>query len=142
MINKFSISIGLANILFFCSCNSTSSHTVEYVAIYKRDTAYLTLQMYETSYHGTLEIHGRGTDKEFGSVQGNIEGDTLLGDFLYKPYKAKLEKRRPLVLLRRENTLIQGSGSEQVYMGISYYSPKSIHFDNPKFVFKKSKIRY
>lgn len=141
MINKINVSIVFLSILLLAACNAIPTQTEEYLAIYKRDTAYLSLHIYKNSYHGNLKVKGRGTDLEFGTIRGTIEGDTLIGDFLYKPYKAKLEKRKPFVLLRRDHVLIQGTGLEQVYMGVPYYSPNSIHFDNPKFVFKKYKAR-
>lgn len=118
------------------ACNSKNHKAEEYVAIYKRDTAYLHLEIFENRYHGKLRIEGPGRRKEFGDVQGKVSGDTLVGDYLYKPYKAKEKKRRAFVLKRENGTLLQGFGLEHVYMGIPYYEPSSVSFDGAKFVFK------
>lgn len=124
--------------LFFCSCTSHSTRIEEYIAIYKRDTAYLTLHLYPNSYHGKMLVKGAGNFVEKGSIEGDIKGDTLLGSYLYKPYKAKFTKRRAFVLKRTESELLQGSGLESVYMGVPYYDPASINFEAVKFVFKRS----
>lgn len=131
-----SFAIALSSLfLILCACSSESVKEQEYIAIYKRDTAYLKLQLYDHSYHGTLQIHS-SQYKESGKVQGKIIGDTLMGDFLYTPYKAKLEKRRALVFKRNADSLIQGIGLEQIFMGIPHYDPSSIHFDSARFVFQ------
>lgn len=137
MIKQINLLLTLClSILIFSSCHSSADKTEKYIAIYKKDTAYLTLSIYNDTYHGKMIVKGMGDDKELGKVHGKIIGDTLVGDFLYTPYRSKYEKRKAFVLKREANTLIQGNGLEHVYMGIPYFSPASISFDNPKFVFK------
>lgn len=125
-------------LLLLSACNTNSYPVEEYVAIYKRDTAYLKLTIYSGSYDGNLLIKGAGAKVEKGRIQGQILGDTLIGSFLYRPYKSKLEKRRAFVLKRDGDKLIQGNGLENVYMGITYYDPASINFENPKLIFLKA----
>lgn len=117
------------------SCSPRVEKMEEYVAVYKRDTAYLSISIGTNSYYGTLMLKKRSGNIEKGAIRGKIKGDLFDGDYLYRPYKAKLEKRRAMVFKRDNKSLIQGTGLENIYMGIPYYDPASIHFDNAKFVF-------
>ncbi|MCI0921226.1 hypothetical protein IP023_07660 [Sphingobacterium rhinopitheci] len=125
-------------VLLWSSCNTNVEKAEEYVAIYKKDTAYLSLTIYKDTYHGNMRVKGVGKDTELGKVRGKIMGDTLIGDFIYTPYRTKYEKRKAFVLLRQGNILLQGNGLQHVYMGIPYYDPASISFDNPTFVFHRN----
>jgi len=118
-----------------CACNSGTPNMQQYIAVYKGDTALLSIHVEERSFYGKLHIIKSMTKDEKGDVRGKVLGDILEGDYVYTPFKNKLQKRRPLVFKRVNNTLVQGFGLEHIYMGIPYFSPGSIHFDNPKYVF-------
>lgn len=127
----------LTSLLFACGAKPVQSS--KYVALNNRDTAHLELTFYKDNFHGKLNILRAGNVVDSGTVEGNIHQDTLLGSFYYKPYGAKFKKRRAFVLLNKQDSLIQGSGSELVYMGIPYYIPTSITFDSIGYVFKEQK---
>lgn len=78
--------------LIFNSCRLSDDKTEEYIAIHDKDTAYLTISFYEDVFQGKMIIKGFRDDIENGSIRGKISGDILIGDFLYKPYKAQKRK--------------------------------------------------
>ena len=117
------------------NCTTGKVDTVEYVAITNRDTAMLTLTYYEHSFYGKLKIFKPGKVIDSGEIQGNIYGDTLVGDFSYQPFGARHKKRRAYVLLNKTDSLIQGNGRESDYLGVPFYTPESINFNSPKFTF-------
>lgn len=134
--NPFSnLFLFIFSLVMLYSCTSKNGKVEEYEAIYKRDTAYLRLNIYGETYHGHLTIKKPSNITEKGEVEGKIIGDTLLGDYLYTPYKAKLKKRRALVFKREGGTLLQGFGLEKIFMGIPHFNPNSLHFDGAKFIF-------
>jgi len=122
-------------LLLCCSCNSQTPAMEHYMAVYKADTALLSIHVAEGRFYGKLHIIKSNTNDENGDVSGKVVDDIFEGDYVYTPFKSKLQKRRPLVFKRINNTLVQGFGLEHRYMGIPYFSPGSIHFDNPKYVF-------
>lgn len=128
--------------VFMSSCLSDKKDkAVSYHAIYKRDTARLTLTRYEDTFFGKLNIHRAGNIIDSGEVQGKISKDTLNGDYYYRPHGTFRKKRRPLALLAKGDSLIQGNGTEMEYMGIPYYAEGSIDFDSATFIYLKSKLK-
>lgn len=125
-----------SSILFF-ACGSKPKEALEYMAISKRDTVQLRLNLYEDTFHGSMKILRPGNVIDSGSVEGKIQQDTLIGNFYYHPYGSKFKKRKALVLLKHKDSLTQGSGLESVYMGIPYYLPTSITFDSAGYVFTR-----
>ncbi|SMG52080.1 hypothetical protein [Sphingobacterium psychroaquaticum] len=132
--------ISIASLISSCHSDK-NDHTVSYHAIYKRDTARLTLTRYKDTFYGKLNIHRAGNIIDSGEVQGKITKDTLTGDYYYRPHGTFRKKRRPLALLASGDSLIQGNGTEMEYMGIPYYAEGSIDFDSATFIYLKSKLR-
>lgn len=122
-----------------CTANKNEKKIERYTAKHNRTVAHLKLTKYTDSFHGQYRITKPGNAIDSGEVHGKIVHDTLIGDFLYTPYKGKVKKRKPFVLLKKGDQYIQGSGRETIYMGITYYEPGSIHFQNAKFVFHPEK---
>ncbi|MEG1020659.1 MAG: hypothetical protein RSE50_04010 [Myroides sp.] len=125
----------LSFICLLISCESKKSETVNYIAYAKDDTVYLELTRYNDNFYGKLKILGRGNMVVSGDVRGKIIMDTLVGDFYYHPYQTKIKKRKAYVLIDKKDSLIQGTGTESVYMGIPSFVPGSVSFNDPKYVF-------
>ncbi|MEJ5960886.1 hypothetical protein [Pedobacter immunditicola] len=108
-----------------------------YIAINGSDTAWLSLNIGATSFKGHCEINFNNKYKDSGAVKGIIKGDTLIGDFRYFHYGLEW-KRIAIALLRKDDKLIMGEGSQSVYLKIPYFRPGSlIRYDSVKFVFQK-----
>ena len=122
------------------SCNSSAEKqqkATEYIAVYKSDTAYLSIQMTKNKFYGTLKILNRGTSHDYGMIEGDIHNDSLIGTYYYQPYRAKDKKRKAFALLKTSEGFIEGNGLQKVYMGIPSYIPESLSFNNAKFIFIK-----
>jgi len=82
-------------------------------------------------------IHTKGgVAPVIGKINGDINGDILLGDNHYKPYRWKENKRVPIVLMKQGDNYIEGSGKMIELMGILTYINETISFDNPKRIYK------
>lgn len=122
--------------LVYLSCGSSSNKIAkDYIAISKRDTAFLNLSIYGDTFFGKMIVSKPGNVLDSGEIEGKVVGDTLLGSYLYRPYGARHYKRVPYVLLQKKDTLIQGHGLVSIYMGVPTYQMNSISFKNSKFVF-------
>ena len=124
------------------SCQSQDKKTTgskEYVAIYKSDTAFLSITMDKNRFYGTLKIFNRGVSPDSGSIEGDIKGNNLVGTYYYTPHRSREPKRKAFALLKNQDTFVEGTGLQQIYMGIPYYEPSSLSFDNPKFIYKEKK---
>lgn len=120
-----------------CEEKRQAGEMQHYVAYNNRDSARLELTLFESRFHGELRFYRPGNEIDSGEVQGNIQKDTLIGDYYYTPFGWGQKKRRPVVLLKKGTQYMLGTGTEQVYMGIPHYIPSTISFQQVKFVFKK-----
>jgi hypothetical protein len=79
--------------------------------------------------------------KDSGVIKGQIFGDTLKGTFNYLSYGGSWE-RKPVVFLRKKDSLITGSGIAIGYMSFVYFDPKvPLTFNNPDFILTKVKTK-
>lgn len=109
-----------------------------YRGINGSDTAFLSLNIIEDSFYGKYEVRKRWYTYRTGDIRGTINGDTLIGDFVYTYYGGADSKRIPLALLRRDSVLLIGNGVVSSYMGIPMFVPNvPIVFDNSEFVLEK-----
>lgn len=130
----FILSVGL---LSSCEEHKQDTQSLTYIAYNKRDSARLDLHLFESRFHGKLWFYRPGGEVDSGNIQGNIQKDTLLGDYYYTPFGWGQKKRRPLILLKKGSQYILGTGTEQVYMGIPHYIPSTVNFEEAKFIFDK-----
>jgi len=109
-----------------------------YRAIDKNDTASLKVRLTQKEFYGQFEINYHGLYKDSGDVNGVLKGDTLKGTFHYQHYGTDEWYRIPIALLKKNNKLIMGVGSMEIYMNMTFFT-KSIPIDyqHPKFVFEK-----
>lgn len=127
----------ILSVLLLSSCEERRQDTEDltYIAQSKRDSARLDLNLFESRFHGKLWFYRPGGEVDSGDIRGNIQKDTLIGDYYYTPFGWGRKKRRPLVLLKKGSQYILGTGTEQVYMGIPHFIPSTINFRDPKFIF-------
>jgi len=127
----------ILSVLLLSSCEERRQDTEDltYIAQSKRDSARLDLNLFESRFHGKLWFYRPGGEVDSGDIRGNIQKDTLIGDYYYTPFGWGQKKRRPLVLLKKGSQYILGTGTEQVYMGIPHFIPSTINFRDPKFIF-------
>ncbi|WP_233431387.1 hypothetical protein [Flavobacterium tructae] len=88
MIKKIILFSLLALVLI--SCNSKENkeeykHAV-YRAVHKGDTAVLDIRINNKRFFGRYEVFYHKIGKDSGDVRGDIKGDTLRGDYLFKFY--------------------------------------------------------
>ena len=128
---------------FFVGCTDqsskqTSRKTVTYIAFNNKDTAKAELYISAEIFKGILEIDN-GTSKDSGTVNGIVKGDTLIGDYNFQRYGLKQWKRKPIVFLKRGNTLIMGEGKTINTWGRIHFDPAvPIRYPDSNFVFTKS----
>lgn len=124
-------------ILIGCnSSNKANQNEKHYIHIDGSDTSRLRLISYENRFYGEIVNTKGGVAPVTGQINGDIKGDTLIGDNHYKPYRWKEKKRVPIVLLKQENNYLEGNGQMIEVMGILTYVESSIKFDNPKKIYK------
>lgn len=129
----------LTFVLFGLGCAQKHSSEEVYQAINKTDTAVLHLNRMGDRFFGKYEIFHSSLEKDSGTVNGKILGDTLNGTFLYVPYYNSEElKRKPIAFLEKNGKLLIGKGSVSVYMGIPFFSTEiPIDYKSPEFIFEK-----
>lgn len=118
------------------SCNKASKSEKNYIYVEGTDTSRLRLLLYDNRFFGDLVHTKAGSSATIGKINGDIEGDLLIGDNLYKPFRWKENKRVPIVLLRQGDNYIEGTGMMIEVMGILTYNPTSINFENPKRIYR------
>lgn len=120
-----------------CTGNQGKEEFAYYRAVNKKDTAYLAINMAGKDFYGKYGLIKGWEVPVVGAIAGKVQSDTLTGTFIYTPYQYRNKKRVAFALLQREDQFISGSGTEIVYMGIPYYAPDALHFDDPEFTFER-----
>lgn len=131
------LSFGMLFALLTVACQSDipKEEYRNYTATHKNVKAYMNLRLGEKTFHGKYRIVFPGNAIDSGEVKGKVLNDTLMGDYRFKQYGWKEMKIRPFILLHKGDSLIQGTGMELLYLGVFYFAPESISFENPRFVF-------
>jgi len=113
---------------------------ITYHAVDKTDTASLRLIFSDKAFEGQLEINHRGLYKDSGDVNGVLKGDTLKGTFHYQSFGVEKWYRIPIALLKKDQHLIMGVGSMEIYMNMTFFSKRvPIDYQHPKFIFEKAR---
>jgi len=110
------------------NCQSEIPQKKYYKARSTDTIALLNLTTTNNRFYGDYEIKYSG-DKYSGHVRGEIIGDTLIGRFRYKTLKNSF-RVIPFVLLKNNDTYIQGTGVTWMYLNIPYLEKKTIEFKN------------
>jgi len=126
-------------VLISCTSKEKSKYkTVVYKAVNGNDTAVLAINISDKRFYGRCEISYYQKGKDSGDVRGDIEGDTLRGDFHYISNGGSW-KRIPLALLKKEEKLVLGTGIMGVFMNLPCFIQGTLTYDDPKFVFTEVK---
>lgn len=123
-----------------CSHHDDAEQTKSlYRAINKSDTAILKIQLNEKDFNGQLEIYNESS-KDSGDVNGVIKGDTLKGTYYFKHDEYAKWERIPIALLKRDQKLIMGVGTIEIYMNMTFFKKTvPINYDLVKYRFEKTK---
>lgn len=128
----------IQGILISCSTKDSKGKKLTYQAVHNGDTAVLHLTAIDSSFYGQLERSHINLGKDSGYVRGKISGDTLQGDYYFKPFDTDKRERMPVAFLKKNNQLILGKGAIMIYLKIPYFDKKvPIDYTNPEFVFEK-----
>lgn len=108
------------------SCQSDVTSKKHFKATSTDTIALLDLTITNNRFYGNYKIKYSG-DQFSGQVRGEVLGDTLIGRFRYNTAKGTFAVM-PFVLLKKEDTYIQGTGVTWTYLNIPYLEKKSIQF--------------
>ncbi len=122
-------------LLLLFSCSDEKQVEKNYIHVDGRDTSTLRLVVYEKRFYGELIHKKGGVAPSAGEINGDIYGDTLIGDFHYRPYKWKEKKRVPIALLKKGDSYTEVTGQMIEIMGILRYIDHTIQFDKPKRIY-------
>lgn len=129
-------------LVIIVSCNSKEDKNgyqeVLYRAVNNKDTAILAINISDKRFFGRYEISYYKVGKDSGDVRGDINGNTLRGDFHFISNGGSW-KRVPLALLKKENKLILGNGVVGTYMNLPCFINGTLNYKDPKFVFEEIK---
>lgn len=126
-------------LLLFTGCkkgNNDTDKPLRYIAENGKIKGILDLNIVGTEFYGRYEIVNGVNGSDIGQVRGKIKGDTLIGNYYYKPWAGTNKKRIPIALLKKEGYLLEGKGVVVEFVNIPHFSPDiPIDFSNPRFIF-------
>ena len=108
------------------SCQSDIAPKKYFKATSTDTLALLDLTITNNKFYGNYKIKYSG-DQFSGQVRGEVIGDTLIGRFKYNTAQGTFAVK-PFVLLKKEDTYIQGTGVTWIYLNIPYFEKTSIQF--------------
>jgi len=99
-----------------------------YARTNKRDSTYLQLLKKGEKVTGTLNINYYEKDKNTGTIDGLVKGDTLLLDYTFN--SEGTQSVRQIAFLQKDGKLIEGFGEVQEANGkTNFKSLKDLKFD-------------
>lgn len=107
-----------ATLLF--SCQQKEDNRTHYRAVNGKDTAQLSITVYDDRFYGRYEMIYGKNGKDSGTVRGQIIGDTLKGEFKYISFGGT-KSISPIQFLKKDGKLRLGKGLKATYMGIPFY---------------------
>lgn len=96
-----------------------SHHDNCYVAVSGADTVHLYYHKHDNQVAGTIDFRFKEKQSTNGDIKGEYRGDTLFVDYNYK--LNDVPSRNPLVFLKKDGKLLQGSGEIETYLGKTYF---------------------
>ena len=127
----------LLSLLYGCNFKEKKEDRTFYRAINGKDTALLSLSINKNRFYGQYEIIYGKMGKDSGDVRGEIIGDSLRGVYNYVSYGGSW-KKVPIAFLRKNNTLLLGSGVASSLLGMPIYLPEvPIDYNNSAFIFEE-----
>ena len=106
----------------------TLSHPICYSATDK-DTVILRVNVSDSSVKGTLVYKLYEKDKNLGTLQGKLFGDTLIANYQFM--SEGIKSVRQVAFLIRDSIAIEGFGDVEEKNGaIIFKDPKSLNFKN------------
>ncbi|WP_348800105.1 hypothetical protein [Flavobacterium adhaerens] len=123
--------IFLICVFIFFSCRKEGNLIYKFQGKYGPDVATLNLVETDDKFYGTYEVFYGGNEKvkDSGKISGEKIGDTLKGKLTYVSYGGD-EKTKPFILLKSGKNYKVGNGRISILLGIPYYLPNTIKFDN------------
>lgn len=124
------------SIVTFVGCGGPEYETKYYQAVSmdKRDTASLKLLVSDKNFYGDYQINYNGHEKDHGTINGHVKGDTLIGKFNYLS-RDNVKSTEPIALLKDNEKLRLGTGKIGTYLGLRVYKFGSISFNDSLFQF-------
>ena len=116
--------------------NATDSTTAYcYSSTRNRDTVLLHINISGEKVQGELEYNLYEKDRNKGTLEGVLKGDTLIAD--YKFLSEGVESVREVAFLKKGNDLIEGFGEAEEKKGkIMFKDIRALNFDN-SFILQK-----
>lgn len=110
------------------------------VSLDKRQTALLKLEISKDFFHGDYQIIYQDKTKDDGKITGNVNGDTLMGNYRFLS-RENARSIIPIVFLKADKNLRLGTGEAGTYMGFKVYSRGSISFNDSLLLFQPIEIQ-
>ncbi|MCW2119732.1 hypothetical protein [Flavobacterium sp. 7A] len=101
-----------------------------YQAIIEKDTINLTVDINSINeFTGELDYSYAQKDKNFGTILGNVKGDTIFADYTFQS-EGKTSIREVAFLKKDSNTLVEGFGNTVEMNGkVAFKDKNKIKFD-------------
>jgi hypothetical protein len=102
-----------------------------YQAVIEKDTITLTVAINDVNqFEGELDYSYYQKDKSFGTLLGNVKGDTIFADYTFQS-EGKTSVRELVFLKKDSNTIVEGHGEVLEANGKMMIKDKSkIKFDS------------
>ncbi|MFT3702360.1 MAG: hypothetical protein QM802_08325 [Agriterribacter sp.] len=137
---KCSFSLTIFIVLFFFSCNNSDNKDTKdqtpatlnegshcYAYINNKDSILLHVDIKDNLVTGELSYDFYEKDKNTGTIQGEMKGDTLLADYSF--VSEGVSSVREVVFLKKEHTFLEGHGdAEQVDNKLIFTNRSTLHF--------------
>lgn len=93
-----------------------------------KDTVELHLTLNDSAATGSLSYHLAEKDRNEGTINGTMKGDTLKAEYRY--HSEGVESVREVIFLQRGNDLQEGTGTQSEHEGkMVFNDPASISFN-------------
>ncbi len=99
-----------------------------YEMIMKQDTAFLQLQVKDTTVSGNLSYHWYQKDRNEGVISGVLRNDLIIADYTFR--SEGMTSVREVIFKIKDTSLLQGTGALREQNGkIVYQNKTALHFD-------------
>lgn len=122
-------------ILVGCSGPEYNNTYYKAISLDKRDTALLRIEASADAFHGDYQIRYDDKSMDDGTITGAVNGDTLLGKFVYLS-RDNVRSVHPIAFLKSGDKMKLGIGIAGTYMGFHVYQRGSLAFGDSLFQFQ------